>query len=49
MECHIASDQGLSVKVTRYYDPINDFNGMRLDVLFGWAAPYPELATKLVA
>ena len=49
VECHIASDQGLSVKVTRYYDPINDFNGMRLDVLFGWAAPYPELATKLVA
>lgn len=38
------SDQGLSVKVTKYYDPINDYNGMRLDVLFGWAATYPELA-----
>lgn len=49
VDVHIASDQGLSVKVTKYYDPINDFNGMRLDVLFGWCAPYPELATKLVA
>lgn len=38
------SDNGLSVKVTKYYDPINDYNGMRLDVLFGWAATYPELS-----
>lgn len=38
------SNQGLSVKVTKYYDPINDYNGMRLDVLFGWAATYPELS-----
>ena len=49
VECSVASDQGMSVKITKYYDPINDYNGMRLDVLFGWAAPYPELATKLVA
>lgn len=39
-----ATDQGLSLKVTKYYDPINDYSGMRLDALFGWAAPYPELA-----
>jgi hypothetical protein len=38
------SNQGLTVKVTKYYDPINDYNGMRLDVLFGWAATYPELS-----
>lgn len=38
------SDNGLTVKVTKYYDPINDYNGMRLDVLFGWAATYPELS-----
>lgn len=38
------SNNGLSVKVTKYYDPINDYNGMRLDVLFGWAATYPELS-----
>jgi hypothetical protein len=49
VDVSVASDQGLSVKVTKYYDPINDFNGMRLDVLFGWCAPYPELATKIVA
>lgn len=49
VDVSVASDQGLSVKVTKYYDPINDYNGMRLDVLFGWAAPYPELACKIVA
>lgn len=38
------SNNGLSVKVTKYYDPINDYNGMRLDVLFGIAATYPELS-----
>jgi len=49
VDVSVMSDQGLSVKVTKYYDPINDYNGMRLDVLFGWAAPYPELACKIVA
>lgn len=44
-----ASDDGFSVKVTQYYDPINDQANMRLDVLFGWAATYPELSTKIVA
>ena len=38
------SDQGITVKVTKFYDGINDNQIMRLDVLFGWAAPYPELA-----
>lgn len=49
VDVSVMSDQGLSVKVTKYYDPINDYNGMRLDVLFGWAAPYPELSCKFVA
>lgn len=49
VDVSVMSDQGLSVKVTKYYDPINDFNGMRLDVLFGWAATYPEMAVKLIA
>lgn len=40
------SDQGLSVKVTEFYDGVNDNSIMRLDVLFGWAATYPELSTK---
>lgn len=43
------SDDGFSVKVTEVYDGINDNSMMRLDVLFGWAAPYPELACKVVA
>lgn len=49
VDVSVMSDQGLSVKVTKYYDPINDYNGMRLDVLYGWASPYPELACKFVA
>lgn len=43
------SDDGFSVKVTKFYDGINDNNIWRLDVLFGWAATYPELAVKMVA
>jgi hypothetical protein len=43
------SDDGFSVKVTQFYDGVNDNNMMRLDVLFGWAATYPELACKVVA
>lgn len=43
------SDDGFSVKVTEVYDGINDNSMMRLDVLFGWASPYPELACKVVA
>lgn len=37
---------GFTVKVTEFYDGINDASVMRVDVLFGWAATYPELATK---
>ena len=43
------SDDGFTVKVTSFYDGVNDNNIMRLDVLFGWAAPYAELACKVVA
>jgi hypothetical protein len=38
------SDNGFTVKVTKFYDGTNDNMIMRLDVLFGWAATYPELA-----
>jgi hypothetical protein len=41
------SDQGFTVKVTEYYDGANDVSNMRLDVLFGWAATYPELACRI--
>jgi hypothetical protein len=32
--------------VTEFYDGVNDNSIMRLDVLFGWAATYPELSVK---
>jgi len=40
------TEDGMTVKVTEYYDPKNDVMGMRFDVLFGWAATYPELSCK---
>ena len=40
------SYKGFTVKVTEFYDGVNDNSIMRLDVLFGWAATYPELAVK---
>lgn len=38
--------KGFTIKVTEFYDGVNDNSIMRLDVLFGWAATYPELAVK---
>lgn len=38
------SYKGFNIKVTEFYDGVNDNSIMRLDVLFGWAATYPELA-----
>lgn len=35
---------GFTMRVVEYYDGTNDVQNMRLDVLFGWAATYPELA-----
>ena len=40
------SYKGLHIKATEFYDGIQDNSIMRLDVLFGWAATYPELAVK---
>lgn len=40
------TDDGFTLKVTEYYDGTNDVSIMRIDALFGWAAPYPELAAK---
>ncbi len=38
--------EGFTIKVTEFYDGINDNSVMRLDVLFGWCATYPELSVK---
>jgi hypothetical protein len=40
------SYKGFTLKVTEFYDGVNDNSIMRIDVLFGWAATYPELSTK---
>lgn len=37
---------GFTIKVTEFYDGTNDKSIMRLDVLYAWAAPYPELSCK---
>lgn len=42
METH----DGFTVKVTQFYDGVNDNYIWRIDVLFGWAATYPELSVK---
>lgn len=41
-----ASEDGFNLKVTTFYDGVNDNYITRLDVLFGWAATYPELSVK---
>jgi hypothetical protein len=41
------SEDGFTVKTTTFYDGVNDRPITRLDVLFGWAATYPELAVKV--
>lgn len=38
------SYKGMNLKVTEFYDGVNDNYIMRIDVLFGYAATYPELA-----
>lgn len=40
------TSDGFTIKVTQFYDGVNDNYIMRLDVLFGWAATYPELSCK---
>jgi coat protein Gp5 len=43
---HQESHNGFTVKVTDYYDGVNDITNTRIDVLFGWAATYPQLAAR---
>lgn len=46
VKVHQESSDGFTIKVTEGYDFTNDVSMMRLDVLFGWAATYPELSVK---
>lgn len=38
---------GISVRMVRGYDIVNDMFPCRLDVLYGWSAVYPELACRI--
>lgn len=38
------SEDGVTIKVTQYWDGSKDILNLRLDALFGWAATYPELS-----
>jgi hypothetical protein len=40
------SQDGFTLRVVEFYDGVNDNSIMRVDVLFGWAATYPELSVK---
>lgn len=41
------SANGYSIRVLKWYDGENDEERIRLDVLYGWKAIYPHLATRL--
>lgn len=38
---------GISVRMVRAYDVVNDMFPCRLDVLYGWATMYPQLACRI--
>jgi hypothetical protein len=40
------SHNGFTLRVVQFYDGINDNCIFRIDVLFGWAATYPELGVQ---
>ena len=40
------SHNGFMLRVVQFYDGVNDNCIFRIDVLFGWAATYPELACQ---
>jgi hypothetical protein len=40
-------ESGLSLRIVRAYDIVNDQHPCRIDVLYGWQAMYPELACRI--
>jgi hypothetical protein len=38
---------GLSIRMVQAYDVVNDIFPCRLDVLYGWAVPYAQLACRI--
>jgi hypothetical protein len=49
MAARVSSKQlGMSVRMVRNYDIVNDRFPCRLDVLYGWKTIYPELAARVM-
>lgn len=44
VDCTQMEYKGFRLKCTEFYDGMGDVSIMRLDVLYGWTAPYPELS-----
>jgi hypothetical protein len=42
-----ASYKGMNMRVVQFYDGVNDNSIFRFDVLFGYAATYPELSNRI--
>jgi hypothetical protein len=42
-----SSYNGMNMRVIQFYDGTNDNSIFRFDVLFGWAATYPELSNRI--
>jgi len=42
-------DSGISIRIVRYYDGVNDLSGTRLDVIYGYLLVYPELACRIAS
>lgn len=47
IDASTASYKGMNLRVIQFYDGVQDNSIFRFDVLFGWCAPYPELATRI--
>ncbi len=41
-----ATHNGLSVRIIKDYDIVNDVEIVRIDILYGWRAIYPDLAVR---
>lgn len=46
IDCASEEHKGFRIRVLEYWDGTNDASIMRLDVMFGWACPYPELSVR---
>lgn len=46
VEASRMAEEGLSLRVARFYDGVNDNNNLRIDILYGYCALYNQLAAK---